>query len=163
MHFISLFELCPESKLLFGFPLSIDPKSDTLVQNERFLKHANFLLSMIGKSVGFLGEDDEQLTKILLELGKKHLVYGVKPDYFPHMTKAITMMLKEMLGGEFTDDDQKAWEEILAILIADLVKGERLLDMGLAATNKNVTTKTWEEISKISDYDEVCGMVVFEK
>ena len=118
---------------------------------------------MIGKSVGFLGEDDDELTKTMLELGKKHTTYGVKAEYFPFMTEAIVKMMTEVLGGEFTEEDQKSWESILAILIADIVRGERLLDLGLCATHKNVTAKNWEQIASIDDYDEICGMIVFEK
>jgi hemoglobin-like flavoprotein len=148
---------------LFGFPETIDPFSDKLLQNKRFLTHANFLLSMIGKTVGMLGEDDATLTKDLLQLGKKHVTYGVKAEYFPFMTKSIICMMKEMLGSEFTSTDQKAWEDVLSVLIADMVKGQRTLDIGLAAANKNITNKNWSQISEISDYDEVCGLVVFEK
>ena len=118
---------------------------------------------MIGKTVGMLGEDDATLTRDLLELGKKHVTYGVKAEYFPFMTKSIICMMKEMLGSEFTSTDQKAWEDVLSVLIADMVKGQRTLDIGLAAANKNITNKNWSQLAEISDYDEVCGLVVFEK
>jgi hemoglobin-like flavoprotein len=160
---ISLFETCPESKLLFGFPLTIDPRSDALLENQRFLTHATFLLTMIEKTVGLLGENDDQLTETLLGLGRKHMTYGVKPEYFPFMTQAIVKMLKEMIGVEFSEADKKAWEDILGVLITDMVRGERMLDMGLASANKNVTSKNWEKLKEISDYDEVAGLVVFEK
>mmetsp|Transcript_23348 Transcript_23348/g.43361 ORF Transcript_23348/g.43361 Transcript_23348/m.43361 type:complete len:569 (-) Transcript_23348:185-1891(-) len=161
--FQNVFDQCPESKLLFGFPETIDPFSDKLLQNKRFLQHANFLLSMIGKTVSMLGEDDQKLTQDLLDLGKKHVTYGVKAEYFPFMTKAIILMMKEMLGGEFTSADKKAWEDIMSVLIADMVKGQRSLDIGLAAANKNITNKNWSQLADIEDYDEVCGLVVFEK
>jgi hemoglobin-like flavoprotein len=159
----SVFDQCPESKLLFGFPETIDPFSDKLLQNKRFLSHAQFLLNMIGKTVAMLGENNEELTKDLLELGKKHVTYGVKAEYFPYMTKSIIIMMKAMLGSEFTPTDQQAWEDILSVLIADMVKGQRMLDIGLAAANKNITNKNWSQISEIEDYDEVCGLLVFEK
>lgn len=160
---ISLFELCPESKLLFGFPVNIDPKSDSLLTNKRFLGHASFLLGMIEKTVDILGEDDDHLEKTLIELGRKHMTYGVKPAYFPFMTQAIIKMLQEKLGSDFSEEDRKAWRDILALLIADIIKGERTLDMGLASTNKNITSKNWETLSAIPDYDEVAGLAVFEK
>lgn len=161
--FHSVFDLCPESKVLFGFPETIDPFSDKLVENKRFLSHANFLLSMIGKTVGMLGKNNEELTKDLLELGKKHVTYGVKAEFFPYMTKSIIIMMKKMLGAEFTPSDEQAWNDILAVLIADMMRGQRYLDIGLAAANKNTTIKNWSQISEIEDYDEVCGLVVFEK
>lgn len=149
--------------MLFGFPETIDPFSDKLLQNKRFLSHGQFLLNMISKTVGLLGENNEELTKDLVDLGKKHVTYGVKAEYFPYMTNSIIIMMKAMLGSEFTPTDQQAWEDILSVLIADMVKGQRMLDIGLAAANKNITNKNWSQISEIEDYDEVCGLVVFEK
>jgi hypothetical protein len=87
----------------------------------------------------------------------------VKAEFFPYMTKSIIIMMKAMLESEFTPTDQQAWEDILSVLIADMVKGQRLLDIGLAAANKNITNKNWSQISEIEDYDEVCGLLVFEK
>ncbi|KAG7346610.1 globin-like protein [Nitzschia inconspicua] len=161
--FQNVFDKCPESKLLFGFPETIDPFSDKLLQNKRFLSHSQFLLNMIGKTVAMLGENNEELTNDLVELGKKHVTYGVKSEYFPFMTRSIIIMMKEMLGAEFTPTDQQAWEDIMSVLIADMVKGQRTLDIGLAAANKNITNKNWSQISEIEDYDEVCGLLVFEK
>ena len=159
----SLFDLCPDSKILFGFLKTIDPHSEKLLENKRFLAHADFLLSMIGKTVRMIGQDNDKLAKDLIELGRKHVTYGGKAEYFPFMTESIMMMMQEMLGSEFLDAEREAWEDILSVLIADMVKGQRSLDIGLAAANKNVTARNWEQISKIEDYDEVCGLSVFEK
>jgi hemoglobin-like flavoprotein len=155
--------MCPEAKLLFGFPKHIEPRSDSLLHNKRFLTHATFLLTMIHKTVNLLGVDNDELTKTLTELGKKHVTYGVKADYFPFMTKSVVIMMKEMLGDEFTDNDRKVWEDILSLLIADMVKGQRTLEKGLAAANKNIVSKKWGQLSEIADYDEVGGLVIFEK
>ena len=160
---LSVFEMCPPAKLLFGFPKNIDPRSDALLHNKRFLTHATFLLSMIHKTVNLLGVDNDELTKTLTELGKKHVTYGVLADYFPFMTKSVVIMMKEMLGDEFTDNDRKVWEDILSVLIADMVKGQRTLEKGLAAANKNIVSKKWGQLSEIADYDEVGGLVIFEK
>lgn len=110
-----------------------------------------------------IGQDNDKLAKDLVDLGRKHVTYGVKAEFFPYMTQSIMLMMKEILGSEFSESEQEAWEDILSVLIADMVKGQRSLDIGLAAANKNVTAKNWDQISKIEDYDEVCGLVVFEK
>ena len=154
--------MCPDAKLLFGFPKDVDPHSGALLQNHRFITHAMFLLEMIGKAVGMLGQDDAQLTETLLELGRKHVTCGVKPKYFPYMTQAIIRMMKEMQGADFTEEDEQAWKDILSLFIADIVRGERMLDMGLAATHKNVTDRNWGKLKQIDDYDEVAGLSVFQ-
>jgi hemoglobin-like flavoprotein len=155
--------MCPDSKILFGFPKNIDPKSDALLENQRFLSHATFLLSMIEKTVGLLGEDDSELEQSLFALGKKHMTYGVKPEFFPFMTKSIIKMFKQMMPTDFSELEEGAWKDILALLITDIVRGERMLDMGLASTNKNVTSKNWNKLVQIADYDEVAGLAIFEK
>lgn len=161
-----LFEICPDAKLLFGFPENTDPKSEKLLTNEQFKKHATFLLNMIGKTVSMLGyasNGDDKLEKDLMEIGKKHVTYGVKGEYFPYMTESVIRTLRHFLGNDFNKDEEKAWEDILSLLIADMVKGQRTLDMGLAAANKNVTRRNWEALKAIKNYDEVGGVEIFNK
>ena len=163
-----MFELCPEAKLLFGFPEDTDPKSEALLKNELFKKHATFLLNMIGKTVSMLGyarssTDDEVLERQLMEIGRKHVTYGVKAEYFPLMTQSVIKTMKELLGGDFTSQEEKAWNDILSLLISDMVKGQRTLDMGLVAANMPVTNKNWEALKAIKDYDEVAGVEIFAK
>jgi hypothetical protein len=54
------------------------------------------------------------------------------------MTKSVVSMMKDMLGDEFTDNDRRAWEDILFVLIADMVKGQRTLEKGLANAHVKV-------------------------
>jgi hemoglobin-like flavoprotein len=155
--------MCPEAKLLFGFPANVDPRSEKLLQNQSFKRHSTFLLTMIHKTVNILGDDNDQLTKVLTDLGKKHVTYGVKADYFPFMTKSLVVTMKEILKDDFTPADQQAWEDVLAVLIADMVKGQRMLEKGLASANKSIVTKTWNQLSSNKDYKEMAGIVLFEK
>lgn len=75
------FALEPKAKSIFGFR---DNQSEAeLIKSRRFLKHAAYFIQMIDKALGMLGPDIELLTEILLELGQKHVAYGVKPEYFP--------------------------------------------------------------------------------
>ena len=80
--FQNLFDLCPEVKVLFGFPADVDPQSPALLKSARFALHSKFLLEMMEKTIGLLGEDNETLTKNLTELGKKHVSFGVTPGKF---------------------------------------------------------------------------------
>jgi len=159
----SLFEVCPESKILFGFPKDIETDSEHLLESKRFLKHATFLIQMIDKTVNMLGVDNEQLSKTLTELGEKHVAYGVKPDYFPNMTESIVFMLEKQLGKEkFQYSDRVAWNNVLGALIADMVKGQRRLDKGLAAANKSAVIKTWRILAAKNNYEEHAGVILFK-
>jgi hemoglobin-like flavoprotein len=44
-----------------------------------------------------LGPDVELLTEILLELGHRHVRYGVKPEYFPSLGKVLIDILSEAI------------------------------------------------------------------
>jgi hypothetical protein len=68
------FALEPEAKSIFGF--RDNQSEEQLIKSRRFLKHASYFIQMIDKALGMLGPDIELLTEILLELGKKHVVYG---------------------------------------------------------------------------------------
>jgi hemoglobin-like flavoprotein len=97
--------------------------------SKRFLMHSAFLVNMIEKALNMLGVDDDELTVLMSDLGRKHVIYGVKADYFPHMHKAIKSMLREMLEIKFTLKDEDAWDEILSVLISDMTKAQREMTM----------------------------------
>jgi hypothetical protein len=85
------------------------------------------------------------------------------PSYFPYMTEALIVMLKELLGDRFSDADQKAFENVLAVLIADMVKGQRKVDKGLAAANVSVVIDSWGKLTKLDNYEERAGILLFQK
>ena len=93
---------------------------------------------MIDKAINMLGENDDELEVLLMELGRKHVVYGVKPAYFPFMTDAILAMLGEIISlREFTLEDEHAWKEVLNVLITDMTKAQRAIAMKEAADAMN--------------------------
>ena len=160
--FQNLFDLCPETKPLFGFPLDVDPQSEELIKSPRFSLHSQFLINMLEKTIKMLGDDNETLAKNLLELGKKHVSFGVTGEMFPYMTDSLIAMLNEMLGKEFTPDDQESFENVMSLMIADLVKGQRKVDKTLADNNKDIVIASWEKFTKISDYDTRGGLYLFQ-
>ena len=46
------------------------------------MSHAKYFIQMIDKALGMLGPDIELLTEILMDLGQKHVRFGVKPGKF---------------------------------------------------------------------------------
>lgn len=128
------------------------------------MNHAVFLIEMIDKTVNMLGVDNDTLHENLMELGKKHVTFGVEPDYFPVMTQAIKLMLKDLLGSEeFKYEDEKAWDKVLTALIADMMKGQRSLDKGLAANNKSSVVTSWRLLAQQPNYEEHAGVILFKK
>jgi hemoglobin-like flavoprotein len=115
----------PEAKKIFGFGASLGPISDKLIKSPRFTKHAKYFIQMIDKALGMLGPDIELLTEILLDLGAKHVTYGVKPEYFPSMGRALLFAVKERLGDDYTDEVKDAWVEVYGALSYDMIRGQK--------------------------------------
>jgi hemoglobin-like flavoprotein len=125
----SLFVTCPEAKPLFGFAKNV-PLAE-IRESKRLLIHASFIVEMIEKALDMLGGDDKELTDFMTDLGKKHIAYGVKPEYMPLMQQSIVHMLKSMLNEKngFTEKDEKAWQAVLSALVADMTRAQREVEM----------------------------------
>ena len=117
-----LFDLEPEAKAIFGFDTKADVEKE-LSKSPRFTKHAKYFIQMIDKALGMLGPDIDLLTEILLDLGQKHVGYGVKPEYFPSMGRALIHAVKLQLGDEkFNDEVKDAWVEVYGALSYDMIR-----------------------------------------
>ncbi len=125
LYFDRLFELEPEAKAIFGFDKNADVMSE-LSKAPRFIKHAKYFIQMIDKALGMLGPDIELLTEILLDLGAKHVGYGVKPEYFPSMGRALIHSVKEQLGDKFSEEMKDAWVEVYGALSYDMIRAQKI-------------------------------------
>lgn len=124
--FQRLFTLEPDAQRIFGFPKDMDPNSPDVLKSARFIKHAKYFIQMIDKALSMLGPDIEILTEILLELGEKHVRYGVKPEYFPSMGRALIDTVQEALGEkDFTSDIKADWVEVYGALSYDMIRAQK--------------------------------------
>lgn len=103
---------------MFGF----SPTED-IRKNPKFDVHARQMVDMIDMAVGFLGPDLDPLTEDLIDLGKRHIGYGVESEYLPVMERAVVYTLEELLGNGFTRDDRNAWGVIFHFMITHMVAG----------------------------------------
>lgn len=120
-----LFTMEPEAQRIFGFPKDMDPNSPDVLKSRRFIKHATYFIQMIDKALSMLGPDIEILTEILMELGEKHVRYGVKPEYFPSMGRALINTIGEMMGDDFTSEMKADWVEVYGALSYDMIRAQR--------------------------------------
>lgn len=116
--FQRIFELEPSSKGLFQFKEEHDYS-----QHPQYLALAKIMVDMIDMTMGFLGPDLEPLADDLQALGKRHIKYGVPPEFFPIMERAVLYALDELLHEKFTKDDRQSWETIFHFIISHMVKG----------------------------------------
>eukprot|EP00529_Nitzschia_sp_RCC80_P036186 CAMPEP_0113482334 /NCGR_PEP_ID=MMETSP0014_2-20120614/22864_1 /TAXON_ID=2857 /ORGANISM="Nitzschia sp." /LENGTH=157 /DNA_ID=CAMNT_0000375845 /DNA_START=88 /DNA_END=561 /DNA_ORIENTATION=- /assembly_acc=CAM_ASM_000159 len=123
--FKKFFALEPEAKAIFGFKKT--QSDEELAKSKRFTKHAAYFIQMIDKALGMLGPDIELLTEILLELGQKHVNYGVKPEYFPSMGRALIFAIQEQLGeDQFTAEIKDSWVEVYGALSYDMIRAQKM-------------------------------------
>jgi methyl-accepting chemotaxis protein len=115
---LRLFDLQPEAKSLFGFTSDEDIK-----MNPKFTMHAQAMVDMIDCAVAFLGPDLDPLTEHLLELGQRHVRYGVKPEYLSIMGRSVIFALEQILGAKFTLDDVKDWTAVFQLMISKMILG----------------------------------------
>jgi hemoglobin-like flavoprotein len=102
---------------LFKFD-NVDLKS-----NAKFRAHADSMVDMVDMAVSLLGPDLDPLAEDLVDLGKRHIAYGVKMEYLPIMERAVLYAMEEMLKGSFTPKDRRSWQLVFHFMITNMVKG----------------------------------------
>lgn len=66
------------------------------------------LMAMLGSIVSMLDSPDK-LVPMLTNLGKRHMEYGVKTEYFTPVGEALIWTLQQGLGEHFTEEVKQAW------------------------------------------------------
>eukprot|EP00980_Cylindrotheca_fusiformis_P029475 scaffold23479_cov143-Cylindrotheca_fusiformis.AAC.25 len=123
--FQKFFAMEPGAKRVFGFREDMDMHSEDVVKSRRFIKHATFFVQMIDRSLDMLGPDVDMLTEILLELGEKHVRYGVKPEYFSPMGTALIDSIAVTIGEDkFPSNVRADWVEVYGALSYDMIRGQ---------------------------------------
>jgi hemoglobin-like flavoprotein len=89
-----LFEIAPEVRSLF--------RGDIGGQGMKFMTTLGLILDDI--------DDPEALEPYLKQLAEGHAAYGVKPEHYPPMGRALIQTMRETLGDRFSKDAEAAWE-----------------------------------------------------
>jgi hypothetical protein len=160
-NFCSLFEKCPQAKVLFGFPIDIDPNSPELLRSKSFIMHASYLIRMLDTALNMLGPDIELLTEIMTKLGAKHERYGVTPEMFPIMGDALMHTLETILRADFTEPVKEAWLQTYSALSQDMLPAQvkaktpvskNQLKAALTKPVKKGWLQTYDSLSQSSRY-----------
>jgi hemoglobin-like flavoprotein len=107
-----LFELNPSLKPLF--------KGD-------MKKQGRMLMQMIDFAVKGIDEPDTILPTIQ-DLGKRHVGYGVKEEYYDTVGEALLWALEQGLGESFTPEAKNAWAEAYRLLSGVMIDAAREVD-----------------------------------
>ena len=112
-----VFQLEGSARTLFGWTQDQD-----ILHDAKFAAHAKTTVNMIDMAVDFLGPDLEPLEMDLMELGKRHVSYGVHPTYLPIMERAVMFALEELLGNSLQRQDRDAWQVVFHFMIFNMQK-----------------------------------------
>jgi class 3 adenylate cyclase/hemoglobin-like flavoprotein len=107
------------AKSFYRHLFELEPKLRPLFTNTDMVVMRRMLMRMIGLTVRCLPEVFPQL----MELGARHVDYGVKPEYYPIARNALLQALREHLGADFVPEVENAWHEIFNMVRNTMLKG----------------------------------------
>ena len=102
-----LFQLAPAVRPLF--------RGDIEEQGRKLMRTLEFALSRL--------DEPSVLTAELEALGARHVGYGVGPEHYPVVNRALIDALAESLGDEFTPEVRQAWSGLLELCAAVMIRG----------------------------------------
>jgi hemoglobin-like flavoprotein len=102
-----LFELAPELRTLFR--ASIEEQSTQLVDMLSLAIHRT--------------DRRESVETELRQLGARHVIYGVKDEYYDVFVRALMDTLAEVLGIHFTPAIRAAWQEFFDFTTGAMKRG----------------------------------------
>lgn len=101
-----LFEEAPETRRFFV--------NDLELQGAQLMSKLGFIVAEI--------ESIESLLPVLEDLALRHVAYGVKPEHYPLVGRALLGMLAEFLGSDFTPETRAAWAKAYREVSAAMVR-----------------------------------------
>ena len=90
LAYCSFFEKVPQAKILFGFPKDMNPGSEEMQTNKRFLAHASYMIRMFDKQLQMLGPDTELLEEILTDRKSSSLKVSCNIKVRPYFSVCLT-------------------------------------------------------------------------
>lgn len=82
------------------------------------------LIEMLSTIVARL-EKLTDLKKEIADMGKRHAGYGVKPEHYSMVGRALIWTLQKALGNEWNDELKAAWVNCYAILSGTMITASK--------------------------------------
>nr|KAG5702105.1 hypothetical protein BaRGS_010371 [Batillaria attramentaria] len=118
--FVILFSEQPKTQELFAFVT--EQSEEQLLENERLRKHVGRVVNALSAAVNNL-HDLEAVGERTEHLGFRHYRYGAREENLEGIAHGVLHALKRKLGEEFTEEAEKAWEALLAIISTNFAEG----------------------------------------
>lgn len=126
LFYMRLFELRPELRPLF--------KDDLASQKGKLVDTLTFVVNALDYTRRDYQDESateptepggpEDLRRIAMELGYRHRVeYRVPDDAYPAVAESLVWAIKEWLGDRITDEEERAWIELVGVLSDYMILG----------------------------------------
>ena len=111
--------------LFYGKLFEIDPSLKTGIFGKSDIKvQALRLMQMVDGAVGLL-DDPVNLRDVLLKLGERHVLYGVKEEHYAVVGKAFVATLQAGLKDKLTPEAAAAWIRVYTFIQTTMVEGAK--------------------------------------
>ena len=120
-----LFELAPGLRPLF--------RTSIEEQSARFVEMLSLAVNLTDRP--------ESLETELRQLGARHVIYGVKEEYYEIFVRALMEMLADVLGSQFTPATRAAWQEFFTFTVEAMKRGAAIYLAQDAAQASAVTAR----------------------
>ena len=109
------------TKLFYGRLFELEPTVRPLFKSnleEQSLKLLDMLRTVVDALDRF-----EEVRPLLVELGRKHVTYGTRPEHYEVVSKALLWALSQALELEYDGEAKKAWDQMLRAISAAMLEG----------------------------------------
>ena len=101
---------------------------EQLLKSRHLINHASGVITMLNQCIDMFGNFDlSPLIHVLHELGGRHYEYGVQPEHYPIVGKALLLTLETVLGNEDqwnnTPGVKESWTSIFGIISSAMLDG----------------------------------------
>jgi nitric oxide dioxygenase len=110
-------------ELLYGRVFVLAPETRALFDDD-IRPQARRLMGAVKVAVDGL-DNLEKVAPFLVELGGRHVRYGVRPEHFDIGGEALIWTLEQGLGDAFTPDVREAWVAAWNVVAGAMVAGMR--------------------------------------
>jgi hemoglobin-like flavoprotein len=111
----------PVGLLFYGKLFELAPAVRPMFHNDLELQ-VHKLMGMLSSVVESL-DNFESIRPQLEELGRKHASYGVRPEQYETLTRALLWTLGEALGADFDQRTSEAWKNALGAISEAMKSG----------------------------------------
>ena len=104
--YANLFRIAPETRPLF--------REDIDVQGRKLIETLDFIVDSL--------DDLDTLLPAARDLAIRHIAYGVQTEHYEYVGTALVTTLRDLLGHDFTAEDEAAWGRIYGALSQQMVE-----------------------------------------